>query len=155
MDSCFHRGMLRRCLDFEMVGISKNLSNGSNTTVLPQLDDDTLKDKQLVALKPGTSAPRCVVPAIGLHLNALAAASKARNGEASSGKQRLKLSVPISSLNSVACQEPLMNSLEPASSDGGVDENEVQMNGNATQASLCLIDEELNQTSPKKKRHAL
>ncbi|PQP91896.1 protein tesmin/TSO1-like CXC 2 isoform X2 [Prunus yedoensis var. nudiflora] len=74
------RGLRRRCLDFEMAGARrKSLDNVSNSSsnMLSQSDEKiTTNDKQLVPMKPGGESSRCILPGIGLHLNALAKTSK-------------------------------------------------------------------------------
>ncbi|KHG19562.1 Protein lin-54 [Gossypium arboreum] len=151
-DSNLHRGFRRRCLDFEMLAARrKNLDGGSTT--------NSSTDNKLVPGKPDSDSPRCIVPGIGLHLNALAIASRDNKNmkleTLSSGTQ--KLSFP--SLNSPCTggAETTYESLPSASTERESDavENGVQLAEDASQASAYLVNEEFNQNSPKKKRRRL
>ncbi|XVF38270.1 hypothetical protein REPUB_Repub20aG0086000 [Reevesia pubescens] len=145
--SNLHRGFRRRCLDFEMLAARrKNLDDGSNTN-------------QLVPSKPSS---RCIVPGIGLHLNALAITSRdsknTKHETLSSGTQKLSFpSSTISILPPTASQEAVHESLTSASTERETDpvENGVELAEEASQASAYLVNEEFNQNSPKKKRRRL
>ncbi|XP_040985882.1 protein tesmin/TSO1-like CXC 3 isoform X1 [Juglans microcarpa x Juglans regia] len=163
--SNLHRGMRRRCLDFEMAGARrKALGDASNfsSSMLSQPDEKiTYYDKQLVAIKPGGDSSRCILPGIGLHLNALATTSKdhknVKHESLSSGIQ-LYLPSSTASLHSPTnSQEPLHKSLTSVSAERDTDlaENGVSHVEDASQASAYLVSEELNQNSPKKKRRRL
>ncbi|KAJ9700410.1 hypothetical protein PVL29_005961 [Vitis rotundifolia] len=164
--SNLHRGMRRRCLVFEMAGVRrKNMDDGSNcsSSMLSQSDGTFVpNDKQLVPLKPGNDSSRRILPGIGLHLNALATTSKdynvVKHETLTSGRQLI--SVPSSSgsyLSTIEGQEPVNKSLALNSSDRETDpaENGFQALEDASQASAYAISEELNQSSPKKKRRRL
>lgn len=157
-------GMRRRCLVFEMAGVRrKNVDDGSNcsSSLLSQSDGKFVSnDKQIVPLKPGNDSSRCILPGIGLHLNALAMASKdysvVKHETLTPGRQLI--SVPSSScsyISTIDSQEPVNKSLAVNSPDRETDsaENGFQVPEDASQASACVISEELNQNSPKKKRH--
>ncbi|KAJ6721503.1 PROTEIN TESMIN/TSO1-LIKE CXC 2 [Salix viminalis] len=65
--SNLHRGMRRRCLDFEKVGSRrKNIDDGSSSSsVLVQSDEKIIsKNAQLVPVKPGRDSSRCILPGI-------------------------------------------------------------------------------------------
>ncbi|KAJ6430091.1 hypothetical protein OIU84_021489 [Salix udensis] len=82
--SNLHRGMRRRCLDFEKVGARrKNIEDGSSSgSVVVQSDEKiTYENKQLVPFKPSSDSSRCILPGIGLHLNALAINAKDMSAE--------------------------------------------------------------------------
>ncbi|RAL38425.1 hypothetical protein DM860_002403 [Cuscuta australis] len=94
MVSGLYRGMRRRCLVFEVGGTRRqplNDNSGScSSALLVQRDDgnSTSRDSQLVA--PSESSSRCILPGIGLHLNALAAATPKggiKKGSFALGKQ--------------------------------------------------------------------
>lgn len=156
--------MRRRCLVFEMAGVRrKNMDDGSNcsSSMLSQSDGTFVpNDKQLVPLKPGNDSSRRILPGIGLHLNALATTSKdyniVKHETLTSGRQLI--SVPSSSgsyLSTIEGQEPVNKSLALNSLDRETDpaENGFHALEDASQASAYAISEELNQSSPKKKRH--
>lgn len=158
-----HRGIRRRCLDFEMAGARrKNIDDVSNcSSSISQSDEKiTTNDEQLVSIKPGSDYSRRILPGIGLHLNALAATSKDYKiikNEMFSARQ-LSLPNSTASIHSpTASQEPLHNhkSLIPASSERDTDatDNAVQLLEDASQEPT--FSEEYNQNSPKKKRHVL
>lgn len=156
--------MRRRCLDFEMVGARrKNLGDASNlsSSMLLQSDEKiACYGKQLVPIKPGGESTRCILPGIGLHLNALAANSKdhiyVKQESLSSGKQ-LYLPSSTGSLNSPTnSQEPLHISLTSVTSERDTElaENGVSHVEDASPGSAVLVSDEFNQNSPKKKRYA-
>ena len=154
-DSNLYRGLRRRCLDFEMlVARRKNLDDGSNTS--------SSVDNQLKPSKLGNDSSRCILPGIGLHLNALAITLRdnknTKHETLSSGAQ--KLSFPSSTtpiLPPTAGEEAVheSESLTSTSTERETDpiENGVQLAQDASQVSAYLINEEFNQNSPKKKRY--
>ena len=141
--------MRRRCLDFEKVGNRrKNLDDGSSSSsVLVQLDEKTTpKNTQLVPVKPGGDSSRCILPGIGLHLNALAINSKdSRKIKLETFSSSITLPGSAASFNSRTTDQELDESLTLVSSERDNDLNE---------NSVPLV-EDLSQTSPKKKRHVL
>ncbi|XWS39283.1 hypothetical protein CRYUN_Cryun18bG0037900 [Craigia yunnanensis] len=155
--SNLHRGLRRRCLDFEMLAARrKNLDDGSNTS--------TSVDNQLMPSKLGNDSSRCILPGIGLHLNALAITSRdnknTKHETLSSGAQKLSFTsstTPI--LPPTAGEEAIheSESLTSKSTERETDpiENGVQLAEDASQASAYLINEEFNQNSPKKKSRRL
>lgn len=162
--SNLHRGMRRRCLDFEMAGARrKNLGDGSNCSSILSPSDEKIAchDKQLVPIKPSGDSSRCMLPGIGLHLNALATTSKDHKNvkleNLSSGRQ---LYLPISTASFPSptdTQEPLNKSLTSPSSERDADlpENGVSHVEDASQAAVYLVSDDFNQNSPKKKRRRL
>lgn len=159
--SNLHRGMLRRCLDFELVARRKNLDGSSNygSSVILQSDKFAPEDKQLVPLKPNSDSPRCIVPGIGLHLNALAINSQENKNiriESLSSGRQLSLPGANASFHSPEnSEDPRHESLTSASTERDIAavENGVPLAEDASQTSAYLAEEEYNQNSPKKKRH--
>lgn len=108
------------------------------------------KDTQLVPVKPGSDSPRCILPGIGLHLNALAITSK------DSKNIKHETSSSTITLPGSATGQEFNESLTLASSERDMDfiENGFPLVEDVSQASAYLAGEDLNQGSPKKKRHA-
>ncbi|GKV42381.1 hypothetical protein SLEP1_g49792 [Rubroshorea leprosula] len=153
--SNLYRGLRRRCLDFETLGARRlNLDTGSNCS--------SSGDKQLVPVKPGSDSLRCVLPGIGLHLNALAITPRDsknfKHETLSSGTQKISFPIPTASILPLTTgQEAFFESLTSASAEREMDpaENAVELAEDASQASPDLVNEEFNQNSPKKKRRRL
>ncbi|KAE8712434.1 golgin subfamily B member 1-like isoform X1 [Hibiscus syriacus] len=153
--SNLHRGFRRRCLDFEMLAARrKSLDGGSNT--------NSSVDNKLEPSKAGGDSSRCIVPGIGLHLNALAIVSRDNNNSkletSSSETQKLILPCTTTSNPPAADHETAHESiLASASTERETDdvENGIQLAEDASQASAYLVNEEFNQNSPKKKRRRL
>lgn len=149
-----HRGLRRRCLDFEMTGGRRksfdNVSNYSSSMLSQSNEKVTTNDKQLVSMKPGGESSRCILPGIGLHLNALATTSKdykiIKNENLASGREL--------NHSPTAGQGTVYESFPSASSERDMDgtESGVQLLQDASQASALLANEDFNQNSPKKKR---
>lgn len=157
----WHRGMRRRCLDFEMGGAPrKNLGDGSSHgSVLSQPDEKmTTNEEQLGPLRQYGDSSRRVLPGIGLHLNALAATSKQskiiKSDILSSGIQ-IRSTASIRSPRTGL--EALDESLNSGASeiDTNATENGVQLLQDASQVPGALASEDFNQNSPKKKRRKL
>ncbi|ONI26346.1 hypothetical protein PRUPE_1G019100 [Prunus persica] len=155
------RGLRRRCLDFEMAGARrKSLDNVSNSSsnMLSQSDEKiATNDKQLVPMKPGGESSRCILPGIGLHLNALAKTSKDYKiikCESLAYGRQLSLPNSTADIHSPTGQGPGHESFSSASSERDMDgtENGVQLAHDASQEPAFLANEEFNQNSPKKKR---
>ncbi|XP_011030649.1 PREDICTED: protein tesmin/TSO1-like CXC 2 isoform X2 [Populus euphratica] len=147
--SNLHRGMRRRCLDFEKVGSRrKNIDDGSSSSsVLVQLDEKTTpKNTPLVPVKPGGDSSRCILPGIGLHLNALAINSKDSNKiKLETFSSSITLPGSADSFNSRTTDQELDESLTLVSSERDNDPNE----------NAVPLVEDFSQTSPKKKRRRL
>ncbi|CAL5337631.1 unnamed protein product [Camellia sinensis] len=154
--STLNRGMRRRCLVFEMVGARrKHLddNSSSSSSMLSQSDVNIeSNDKQLVPTKLGHDSSRCILPGIGLHLNALARTSKDYNivshETLASGAQFI---------HDPAGQEPINKYLAMISVERntGPTENGVPGMEDVSQASGYIASEEFSQSSPKKKRRRL
>ncbi|XP_030534563.1 protein tesmin/TSO1-like CXC 2 [Rhodamnia argentea] len=159
------RGMRRRCLDFEMVGThQKSLDGGSggNSSSLLKSDENNIpKNKQLVVVKRGGDSTRCIVPGIGLHLNALTSSTKdsriVKHESLLSDVQALNVHMSTTSLQSpLTSQELLHKSLTLSNAeDMDCDDNGLQVTEEASQAPADLIYEEHGQTSPRKKRRRM
>ncbi|KAL4272235.1 hypothetical protein GQ457_13G025550 [Hibiscus cannabinus] len=149
--SNLHRGFRRRCLDFEVLAARrKSLDGGSNT--------NSSVDSKMEPGNPGGDSSRCIVPGIGLHLNALAIASRdnksAKVDTLLSGTEKLILPCSTTSNSPTAGQETAHESfLASASTERETNdvENRVKLADDASQASAYVVNEELNQNSPKKK----
>lgn len=158
--------MRRRCLVFEMGGARrKHLeeSSGSGSSLWLNSDGTTPSDDQnLAPLNTGNESSRCLLPGIGLHLNALATTPKDYkfvNPDSSSASARLVIG-PSSVVNlhpSATSQELLDNILPQASSERETDsmENTALPVEDACPVSGFTANEEINQGSPKKKRYFL
>ncbi|MCD9638636.1 hypothetical protein HAX54_022726 [Datura stramonium] len=164
MVSTLYRGMRRRCLVFEMVGSRrKHIDEGSGSSAVQDTDGNlACNEKQLVPSKLVNESSRCILPGIGLHLNALAASSKdgkvVKHEANASGKQLVITSGSAVSLHPlVTGQESLSKSLPETSREGEIVplENSVPLMEDVCQAPGYVNNEELNQTSPKKKRRRL
>ncbi|KAK4478113.1 hypothetical protein RD792_017391, partial [Penstemon davidsonii] len=150
--SGIHRGMRRRCLVFDIAGARRKHLDGNTSS-----DVNTSSNEQnLVPSKTGNDSSRCVLPSIGLHLNAIAATPKdfkIVNHEALAFG-RLLIG-PSSSVNlHPPTQEMLNNTLVVASSERDIDSigNSVLPVEDAFPISGFMANEETNQISPKKKR---
>ncbi|XP_039071177.1 protein tesmin/TSO1-like CXC 2 isoform X1 [Hibiscus syriacus] len=147
--SILHHGFRRRCLDFEMLASRKKSLDGSSNT------NSSVENKS----EPGGDSSRCIVPGIGLHLNALAIASRDNTNTKFetllSGTQKPILPCSTTSNSPTAGQETAHESLlASGSTERETDDvkNGVQLAEDASQASTNFVNEEFNQNSPKKKR---
>ena len=160
-----HRGLRRRCLDFEMTGARRksynDVSDYSSSLLSQSNENVTTTDKRLISTKPGGDSSRCILPGIGLHLNALATTSKdykiIKNENSASGRELSRPNSNASIHSPTAGQGSVYESFPSASSERDMDstENGVQLSQDASQASTLLANEDFNQNSPKKKRHVL
>lgn len=162
LGSNLNRGMRRRCLVFEMVGSRrKHLNDGSSSgsSMLSQSHEIIASsDSHLAAIKP--DSPRCILPGIGLHLNALATTSKdhhkvVKHEALPSGGQLIIAPPSSASYHSLAAGQESLNSLSGATSserDMSSGQNGVSVVDDASQAPRYMVNEELNHSSPKKKR---
>ncbi|KAA8548669.1 hypothetical protein F0562_000353 [Nyssa sinensis] len=164
--SNLQRGMRRRCLVFEMAGARrKHLDDSSScgSTMLSQSDGNiSSSDRQMVPKGPGNDSTRCILPGIGLHLNALATTSKdcqvVKHETLASARQLAIVPSSTASFHSLTtAQEPVTKSLAVTSVERDMDptENGVQVAEDGSQASGYMVSEEFNQSSPRKKRRRL
>nr|GMD70456.1 protein tesmin/TSO1-like CXC 2 isoform X2 [Ipomoea batatas] len=156
MVSGLNRGIRRRCLVFDMTGIPKkhldeNTGSDSGSSLWTQSDGNTTStDKHLVGTKSRCEPSRCILPGIGLHLNALAVAAKdghAVKHEALASGQQL-LVAPGSTANYRSLT--LISKARVALEDG------IHLNEDANQSPGYSVNEELNQSSsPRKKKRRM
>ncbi|ANM66667.1 TESMIN/TSO1-like CXC 2 [Arabidopsis thaliana] len=118
--SLLHRGIRRRCLDFEMPG-NKQTSSENNTAACE-------------------SSSRCVVPSIGLHLNAILMSSK-----------DCKTNVTQDYSCSANIQVGLQRSISTLQDSLDQTENEIREDADQDVPVEPAL-QELNLSSPKKKR---
>ncbi|KAJ9538228.1 hypothetical protein OSB04_030961 [Centaurea solstitialis] len=157
-----YRGMRRRCLVFEMMGSRRKhleeVSSGgslnvseSNETVLPS-------ENRLLPVRTNNDSSRCILPGIGLHLNALASTlvdHKVVKHESSGSVRQLTIGPPAAYRSMASGQESmtdvpsLENEIGPAAQDG------VSVAEDASKALGFVVNEELSQTSPRKKRQVI
>ncbi|CAL9090038.1 unnamed protein product [Musa acuminata var. zebrina] len=158
VDDHKQHGIHRRCLVFEVAGISqRNIygdSSHNQSTTLPSKSRNIFDAN----LKPAISPSLCAFPGIGLHLNALATTSMDRmvkNETLAPGKQLITMPCPIdpfasattgrnSPQKSLAIEADLLTS-------GEIEDLQVTYDAAAKDISLGNC-EELSQGSPKKKR---
>ncbi|XP_022955434.1 protein tesmin/TSO1-like CXC 2 [Cucurbita moschata] len=159
--SNLHRGMRRRCLDFEaVVSRRKNMEDGSNGCSVSTHPEEktTSMDKQLVPYKSGGVVTRYVLTGIGLHLNALATTSKDAknlNHERFSSERQLNLPNSGGSCHSSSTGlDPLSTSIV-TEQDMDPSGSGVQSEEDAAMASAYVLADDFNQNSPKRKRRRL
>ncbi|KAL3505969.1 hypothetical protein ACH5RR_031351 [Cinchona calisaya] len=163
--SNLYRGMRRRCLVFEMAGARKkhlDENSGSVSSILLQSDGNTpTADKQLVPFRTGNDSSRCILPGIGLHLNALATAPKdlkvVKQDASVPGRLVITPGSAANFQSVMVGQESSDPSLALTSTESDMDpvENGVPLMEDTNQASALMVIEEFNQNSPKKKRRRL
>ncbi|KAG8373096.1 hypothetical protein BUALT_Bualt12G0135100 [Buddleja alternifolia] len=156
--SGLYRGMRGRRLVFEMGGAHrKHLqdNSGSDSSVLPQPDSNTTSNQQLVPTKKGK------LPGIGLHLNALAATPKDYkivNHDASSSGRLIIGPTPSPNFHHpTSGRELLSNTLVVSSLEREIEtvENGGLTMDDACQATGYMANEDINPSSPKKKRRRM
>nr|GME21159.1 protein tesmin/TSO1-like CXC 2 isoform X2 [Ipomoea batatas] len=158
MVSGLYRGMRRRCLVFEMTGARRQPlddNSGSSSSILAEHDGNTT-EKHLVAVNESS---RRILPGIGLHLNALAVTPRdgkgAKHESFASGKQLIIAPSSAANYHLITTnQEPLNNSLAVVSSEREIVpmRNGASLNEDASQEPRYVTNEELSQSSPKKKK---
>ncbi|CAI9762179.1 unnamed protein product [Fraxinus pennsylvanica] len=148
LDSGLYRGVRRRCLVFETArALRKHLdkNSASDSPLLMQSDGNTSSsDGQRISTKDRSDSSRCVLAGIGLHLNALTTTPKGYKF--------------VAKFRTPAPQEELLNnSLAVTMLDREVStvENGVPPVEDESQASGYIVNEEITQSSPKKKRSKL
>ncbi|KAG6484270.1 hypothetical protein ZIOFF_061065 [Zingiber officinale] len=144
------RGMLRRCLVFDVACVSKrNLTPSTSSS----------KGKSICGannLKPKTSPSLCALPGIGLHLNALATTSKdkvVKKDTSACGKQII--SIPIDPFTSTISEKDNTTNSLSVGKDSVTEDNEghLQIVPYDDSKDVTINNcEELAQGSPKKKR---
>ncbi|KAK9725507.1 hypothetical protein RND81_05G149000 [Saponaria officinalis] len=133
-----YRGVRRRCLTFDIARPKKGIDGAPFISSLSSLHSE---EKPVSASKqpvtPQGDSSRCIFPGIGLHLNALAAASKERG-------------ISYQEMISPTSQELSIKASASFEKDGGPTENGIELLEDCAQLSANA--EELNSNSPKKKR---
>ncbi|XP_023730306.1 protein tesmin/TSO1-like CXC 2 isoform X2 [Lactuca sativa] len=162
--SNLYRGMRRRCLVFEMMGSRRkhleDISNvtDSNETGLPN-------DNSLIPMRTGNGngngngneSSRCILPGIGLHLNALASTlvdQKVVKHESSGSGGQLIIAPPSAAYNSTPSGQELITSMGDASGLEN-DQSGVPVTEDVSKALGFVVNEELSQSSPRKKRRRM
>ena len=160
--SQFHRGVRRRSLVFER---SENHernsiceSKGSSSVAIQSDNIVAPTDNQLVQIKNGSSSIS-KLPGIGLHLSALASTNDGKivKLETRVSESQLISTPKMTSYNSLTPNEvpqdicSSQNSLETALVPW---DDEDQVLETAYRTSECLVGEEFDHGSPRKKRHA-
>ncbi|KDO40300.1 hypothetical protein CISIN_1g006300mg [Citrus sinensis] len=155
--SCKHN-ILRRCLDFEMVGArKKKVACESNCTSsnLSQADCKDASIKKHFVPSKSKSSSSSMVAGAGLHLNALAAASKdgklVKCKTTASGSKVISMRICESPCLSLTSCPNLLNKSEER--DPVPCGTEVYVVENAMQPSVSVGSEEFNHSSPKRKRY--
>lgn len=153
--------MRRRCLVFDMAGISKkNLQNNTNHHSSGSLLSAEKMASDDKCSRPGTSQAPCLLPGIGLHLNTLATTSKEQpvtQEMLASGKELISMPCPVAPFGPTTSRwKGKSLAVEKDASPTG---NEVQnlqiMHDDASLAPALGNGEEINQVSPKKKRYII
>lgn len=154
--------MRRRCLVFEMGGTRRKHFDENSSSVSPILMQDgntPSSSKQILPMKTGNDSAKRILPGIGLHLNALATTPKEykviKQDASVSGRLVIAPSSTSNFHSTVTGKGPVNESLEmmPIERDMDPDENGVPLLEDPSQASVDMVTEEFNQSSPKKKRH--
>lgn len=155
-----HRGMLRRCLDFERVARRKNSNDGSNSSSSLMLQSDekvASEDQQLVPPKSINDSSRSDLPGIGLHLNAIAMSSKnskkSQHCIMSPSGRPPNLLIPKSPFSSSKLGREQIQENLPAERDLVPVDDGVLPTEDASQSSAYIVGEDSNQNSPKKKKY--
>lgn len=155
----FHRGLRRRCLDFEIAELRKLSGDDSDYShiALSQHDENTLVNDGQLPVESEGDPLRCTLPGIGLHLNALATTSNdyqsVEHGNLLSENQLMNTQISSSSLNLPNSHQSLHESLTSvASEDIGSADNGVLVVQDGSQSCAYPDSEELDHNSPQKKR---
>ncbi|XP_031383265.1 protein tesmin/TSO1-like CXC 2 [Punica granatum] len=149
--SNLHRGMRRRCLDFEMAGAHPHRSLPDSSSYSSSLshskDKMASKNLQLASVnnKRGGESSRHVLPGIGLHLNSLASAKDYKAIK----RDTLSSETQVSNIHG---QELLPQPMNSTASDKEADESGNIPTEDTSKALVLLSPEELNPSSPRKKR---
>ncbi|KAL8223926.1 hypothetical protein R6Q57_019401 [Mikania cordata] len=162
-DSNLYRGIRRRCLLFEIMGSwrkhSEDVSNGSSANVSESNQTVVPNDNNSHPLRNGNDSSRCILPGIGLHLNAIAsnlADHKVVKHESLGSGRQFIIATPAG-YPSVGSSQELMTTFSDTPSfenDTGPALNDAD---DASKTLGFVENAELNQsqTSPRKKRQYL
>ncbi|KAK9137437.1 hypothetical protein Sjap_008031 [Stephania japonica] len=124
---CKLRGIRRRCLVFETGNAQKKKleddSNSCSSISSHSEEKVTPEDKPLVPVRPGSSP--CILPGIGLHLNALAATTKdlavVKHETVIAGKQLISMPCSSATFHSLSSERKSFKSLALSSIKTDVD----------------------------------
>ncbi|XP_071691531.1 protein tesmin/TSO1-like CXC 2 [Rutidosis leptorrhynchoides] len=159
-----YRGMRRRCLVFDQTGSRRKHLDSNDSSVNTSESNQTVlsNDNQLLLpMRTENDSSRCVLPGIGLHLNAIASnlvdQKVVKHENLGSGRQLII--APHSSLyGSMGSGQELMATLSDAPPSLENDMGSIQIGGpvseDGSQALGFTVNEELSQsqTSPRKKK---
>lgn len=157
--SNLYRGMRRRCLVFEMMGSRRkhleditNVSD-SNESVIPN-------DNSSIPMRAGNGneSSRCILPGIGLHLNALASTlvdQKVVKHESSGSGGQLIIAPPSAAYHSINSGQELVTTMAEAPPSFENDQNGVMVTEDVSKALVFVGNEESSQSSPRKKKRRM
>ncbi|KAK9160906.1 hypothetical protein Syun_007247 [Stephania yunnanensis] len=152
---CKLRGIRRRCLVFETGNAQKKkLEDDSNScsSISSHSEEKVSSEvKPLVPVRPGSSP--CILPGIGLHLNALAATTKdlavVKHETVIAGKQLISMPCSSATFHSLSSERKSFKSLALSSIKTDVDpasSNQVTTS-DASRASAFKAGDELNENA--------
>ena len=152
----------RRCLVFETSGAHKNkpiCDSNSSSPAIPS-DCEVFSNEKQAQINTASGYSSTMLPGIGLHLNALATAPTDNKvvkleSPAFRSKQIIMLNSMVSCNPLTPGQNPLDKSLTLKTLEGELAPhyNEAQVTENAPQTSTSAVNEEFDQSSPRRKRH--
>ncbi|KAK9070947.1 hypothetical protein SSX86_009515 [Deinandra increscens subsp. villosa] len=158
--SNLYRGIRRRCLVFETLGSRRKhleeVTNGSSVNLSESNQTIAPSNNNLLPLRTGNDSSKCVLPGIGLHLNAIASNlvdHKVVKHENSGSGRQLTIT-PSAAYSSMGSSQDMITKLSGAPSF----ENDIGSVQNvAEDASKALVfvgndEPSQSQTSPRKKR---
>uniref|UniRef100_A0A7N0TEP6 CRC domain-containing protein n=1 Tax=Kalanchoe fedtschenkoi TaxID=63787 RepID=A0A7N0TEP6_KALFE len=138
-----HRGVRRRCLVFDTKGAQrKSLIGASSSNPSMCMNDNKKRD----ASKIGGSSALCILPGIGLHLNALATSGDRGGGQVSVSSSATTFQSPATA------HESVLDVFSGASSQENADSGIIQCSEDACLAPGLVSLDDINQNSPRKKR---
>ncbi|KAD6795504.1 hypothetical protein E3N88_06400 [Mikania micrantha] len=158
--SNLYRGIRRRCLVFETLGSRRkhleDITNGSSVN-LSESNQTIVPSNNLLPLRTGNDSTKCILPGIGLHLNAIASNlvdHKAVKHENLGSGRQLIIAPSSAAFASMGSGQELIANMSDASSfenDMGPAQNVAE---DGSKALGFVGNDELSQsqTSPRKKR---
>lgn len=155
--------MRRRCLTFDLAGGSTKRSTTNvklhSSISFPSSRKFTSDDKKAILLKRGSSSSPHILPGIGLHLNTLATTQSDRMVTKETftlNKQFISTPCSISPFPPLTYTEKSQNKSLDVEEDQCPTGSEVQnteaTHGDVSEAPEFGVDENLSQSSPKKKK---
>lgn len=163
VESQLQRGVRRRCLTFDLVGgFTKNSITNvklQSSISFPPSRNFTSDDKKSMSSNQGNSSSPCILPTIGLHLNALATTQNDRmvtKETLASNKWFISTPCSISPFPSLTCTENSQNKsldVEKDECPAGGEVRDVEVTHDVVSEEPEFgADESLSQSSPKKKK---